>query len=96
MKLRFSPIGKQGIKIIRDRKGVGLFDPIFGMHSLSDFYEMLPEIGTKKSIVYDAQGKAKVRNLLQEMVKDVVIENAGGRGLGARWILCRQEREGSF
>jgi hypothetical protein len=33
---------------------------IFVMHSLSDFYEMLPEIGTKKSIVYDAQGKAQV------------------------------------
>ncbi len=28
------------------------------MHSLSDFYETLPEIGTNKSIVYDAQGKA--------------------------------------
>ena len=29
------------------------------MHSLSDFYERLPEIGTNKSIVYDAQGKAR-------------------------------------
>ncbi|MFH0785127.1 MAG: KfrB domain-containing protein [Pseudomonadota bacterium] len=29
------------------------------MHLLSDFYETLPEIGTNKSIVYDAQGKAK-------------------------------------
>ena len=33
---------------------------IIVMHSLSDFYETLPEIGTKKSIVYDAQGKARV------------------------------------
>ncbi len=32
---------------------------IIVMHSLSDFYETLPEIGTKKSIVYDAQGKAR-------------------------------------
>ena len=30
---------------------------IFVMHSCSDFYEMLPKIGTKKSICYDAQGK---------------------------------------
>lgn len=29
------------------------------MHSQSDFYKALPEIGTTKSIVYDAQGKAK-------------------------------------
>jgi len=32
---------------------------IIVMHSLSDFYETLPEIGTNKSIVYDAQGKAQ-------------------------------------
>jgi hypothetical protein len=30
------------------------------MHTRFDFFEMLPEIGTKKSIVYDAQGKAQV------------------------------------
>ena len=29
-------------------------------HSQSDFFETLPEIGTKKSIVYDALGKVKV------------------------------------
>ncbi|MFH0781531.1 MAG: KfrB domain-containing protein [Pseudomonadota bacterium] len=33
---------------------------IIVMHSQSDFYETLPEIGTNKRIVYDAQGKAKV------------------------------------
>jgi hypothetical protein len=32
---------------------------IYVMHSLSDFYETFPEIGTKRSIVYDAQGKAQ-------------------------------------
>ncbi|MFH0785240.1 MAG: KfrB domain-containing protein [Pseudomonadota bacterium] len=32
---------------------------IIFMHSLADFYGTLPEIGTNKSIVYDAQGKAK-------------------------------------
>ena len=31
---------------------------IIVMHSQSDFYKTLPEIGTKKSIIYDAQGKA--------------------------------------
>ncbi|MFH0785164.1 MAG: KfrB domain-containing protein [Pseudomonadota bacterium] len=30
---------------------------IIVIHSLSDFYETLPEVGTNKSIVYDAQGK---------------------------------------
>lgn len=29
-------------------------------HSQSDFFETLPEIGTNKTIVYDALGKAKV------------------------------------
>jgi hypothetical protein len=33
---------------------------LFVMHSLSDFYETLPGIGTKMSIVYDVQGKARV------------------------------------
>ncbi len=33
---------------------------IIVMHSLSDFYNMLPEIGTNKSIVYDTRGKAQV------------------------------------
>jgi len=33
---------------------------IIVMHLLSDFYETLPEIGTNRSIVYDAQGKAQV------------------------------------
>jgi hypothetical protein len=32
---------------------------IIVMHSQSDFYKALPEIGTTKSIVYDAQGKAR-------------------------------------
>lgn len=32
---------------------------IIVMHSLSDFYETSPEIGTNKSIVYDARGKAR-------------------------------------
>ncbi len=40
-------------------------------------------------LLTESQKKAKVRNLLQEMVKEGVIENVGGRGLGARWILCR-------
>jgi hypothetical protein len=30
---------------------------LFIMHSLSDFHETSPEIGTKRCIVYDAQGK---------------------------------------
>ena len=32
---------------------------IIVMHSLSDFYETLPDIGTSNSIVYDAQGKVQ-------------------------------------
>ena len=32
---------------------------IIVIHSQSDFYNPLPEIGTKKSIVYDAHGKAR-------------------------------------
>ena len=30
---------------------------IFIIHSRSDFYDTLPEIGTQKSIIYDAFGK---------------------------------------
>jgi len=35
----------------------------------------------------DKQKKDKVRNLLQELVREEKIQNAGGRGLGARWAL---------
>ena len=35
-------------------------EEIFIMHSLSDFHETSPDIGTNKSIVYDVQGKARV------------------------------------
>jgi hypothetical protein len=33
---------------------------IFVMHSRADFFHMLPEIGSNKSIIYDALGDAQV------------------------------------
>ena len=50
-----------------------------------DFQRLLFD---KLSDLYDeSQRKTKIRNLIQEMARDGVITNIGGRGNTAKWVL---------
>jgi len=48
-----------------------------------DFQELLLE--KLSDLLNEDQKKARIRNLLQEMSKEELIQNVGGRGLQARW-----------
>ena len=55
-----------------------------------DFQRLLLD---KLSDLYDEnQRKAKIRNLLQEMVKEGSISNIGGRGNQAKWVLNKRKK----
>lgn len=59
-----------------------------GQGNSKDFRSLL--VDKLSDTLTDRQKKDKVRNLLQELVREESIENIGGRALGACWTLKKQ------
>jgi len=58
--------------------------------SPADLHRLLLE--KLSDLLTEKQRKAKIRNLLQEMSKEEIIRNVGGRGLQAKWVLSEDRK----